>query len=71
MAAAKAAIRTSRDSLHKQELKRITDPVLEQQPNAPFSEAKKQANGYTLRSQETGKWLHPHQVTSMELTSRK
>ena len=31
MAAAKAAIRTSRDSLHKQELKRITDPI----PAAP------------------------------------
>ena len=43
MAAAKAAIRTSKDSLPEQELKRITDPI-PAVSSAPFSEAKKQAS---------------------------
>ena len=45
MATAKAAIRTSRDNLHEQELKRITDPI----PAA--------TKCTILRSQETGQWL--------------
>ena len=44
-ATAKAAIRTSRGSLHEQELKRITGPI----PAA--------TKRNILRSQETGKWL--------------
>ena len=43
--AAKAAIRTSKDSLHEQEFKRITDPI----PAV--------TKPTTLKSQETGKWL--------------
>ena len=43
MAAAKAAIRTSKDYLPEQELKRITDPI-PAVSSAPFSEAKKQAS---------------------------
>ena len=51
-AAAKAAIRTSRDSLHEQEkLESITDPI----PTA--------AQRTILRSQETGQWL---QTADME-----
>ena len=48
MAAAKATIQTS-----KEKLKRNTDPI-PAVPNAPLSEAKKQASG-----------CKPHQVTSM------
>ena len=60
MTATKAAIRTSRKSLHEQELKRFTDPI---------SAATKRT---ILRSQETGQWLQlckPYQVSSMKLAS--
>ena len=59
MAAAKAAIRTSIDWLHEQELKRITDRI----PAA--------TNRTILVSQETGKWMQtpPSFDTSMELAS--
>ena len=55
MAAAKAAIPTSKDSLHEQEFKRITDTM---------SATTKRT---ILRTQETGKWLQTPQVTSMKL----
>ena len=59
MAAANAAIRTSRDSLEEQELKRITDPI-------PVATKRT-----ILRIQETGMWLQtaPSYDTSMELAS--
>ena len=58
-ATAKAAVRTSRDSLHEQELKHITGPI-----PAP-------AKRTILRSQETGKLLQtpPRYDTSMELAA--
>ena len=59
MAAAKAAIRTSRDSLHEQGLKRITDPITASTKRT------------ILICQETCKELQtpPSYDTSMELVS--